>query len=187
MPSSATRERLTDWFKWFRVWRSPLRKILGARWSIAASDVDDVAQEVFLRLLRYDNAELIEHPQAYLFKMAENVAGEWAMRARHRHPHDARWLTDLRALSEPEQQVAREAAQRDLQAALERLPPRQREVLRLHFGEELARAEIAERLNVSERVVKRDLIRAYAKLRTDLDAEIAQTFLTEGSDSHERP
>ena len=162
MPSSATRERLTDWFKWFRVWRSPLRKILGARWSIAASDVDDVAQEVFLRLLRYDNAELIEHPQAYLFKMAENVAGEWAMRARHRHPHDARWLTDLRALSQPEQQVAREAAQRDLQAALERLPPRQREVLRLHFGEELVRAEIAERLNVSERVVKRDLIRAYA-------------------------
>ena len=154
---------------------------------MSASDLDDVAQEVFLRLLRYDNAELIEHPQAYLFKMAENVAGEWAMRARHRHPHDARWLTDLRALSQPEQEVAREAAQGDLQAALERLPPRQREVLRLHFGEELARAEIAEQLKVSERVVKRDLIRAYAKLRNDLDAEIAETFLSEGSELHERP
>ena len=187
MPSSVTRERLTDWFQWFRVWRSPLRKFLGGRWSLSASDLDDVAQEVFLRLLRYDNAELIEHPQAYLFKMAENVAGEWAMRARHRHPHDARWLTDLRALSQPEQEVAREAAQGDLQAALERLPPRQREVLRLHFGEELARAEIAEQLKVSERVVKRDLIRAYAKLRNDLDAEIAETFLSEGSELHERP
>jgi RNA polymerase sigma factor (sigma-70 family) len=187
MPSSVTRERLTDWFQWFRVWRSPLRKFLGGRWSLSASDLDDVAQEVFLRLLRYDNAELIEHPQAYLFKMAENVAGEWAMRARHRHPHDARWLTDLHALSQPEQEVAREAAQGDLQAALERLPPRQREVLRLHFGEELARAEIAEQLKVSERVVKRDLIRAYAKLRNDLDAEIAETFLSEGSELHERP
>jgi DNA-directed RNA polymerase specialized sigma24 family protein len=42
---------------------------------VSASDLDDVSQEVFPRLLRYDNAELIEHPQAYLFRMASNVAG----------------------------------------------------------------------------------------------------------------
>ncbi len=154
---------------------------------MGASDVDDVAQEVFLRLLRYDNAELIEHPQAYLFKMAENVAGEWAMRARHRHPHDARWLADLRAQSQPDQEVAHEAAQRDLRAALHRLPPRQREVLRLHFGEELVRAEIAKQLNVSERVVKRDLVRAYATLRTHLNAGIEESFILERGEAHGHP
>ncbi len=48
--------------------------------AVSGADVNDVAQEVFLRLLRYDRAELIEYPQAYLFKMAANVANEWAIR-----------------------------------------------------------------------------------------------------------
>lgn len=135
--------------------------------------MDDVAQEVFLRLLRYENAELIEHPQAYLFKMASNVAGEWALRSRHRHPHDARWLVDLYATSDPEREVVRQAANEQVRQAIAGLPPRQREVVRLHFGEGLARAQIAERLKTSERVVKRDLINAYSSLRTVLNADIA--------------
>jgi RNA polymerase sigma factor (sigma-70 family) len=173
MPTRAANERLTDWFTRFRRWRAPLRKFLSTRWSVSASDLDDVAQEVFLRLLRYDNAELIEHPQAYLFRMAANVAGEWALRSHHRHPHDARWLTDLYAESDPEREVVRQAAGKRLRAALAGLPPRQREVLRLHFGEGLARAQIAERLKISERVVKRDLINAYSRLRALLDSEMA--------------
>jgi hypothetical protein len=32
--------------------------------------------------MRYDRAELIERPQAYLYKMASNVAAEWAIRGR---------------------------------------------------------------------------------------------------------
>jgi RNA polymerase sigma factor (sigma-70 family) len=179
MRTRASNERLTDWFTRFRRWRAPLRKFLSTRWSVSASDLDDVAQEVFLRLLRYDNAELIEHPQAYLFRMAANVAGEWALRSQHRHPHDARWLTDLYAPSDPEREVARQAANQRLRQALAGLPLRQREVLRLHFGEGLARAQIAERLNTSERVVKRDLINAYSRLRTVLDSEIADELTFE--------
>jgi RNA polymerase sigma-70 factor (ECF subfamily) len=184
MPSRATHQRLTDWFQWFRRWRAPLRKFLVARWSVAPNDLDDVAQEVFLRLLRYDNTEFIEHPQAYLFRMAANVAGEWAMRARHRHPHDARWLLDLRADSQPDQELAREAAHREVRQALAGLPSRQREFLRLHFGEGLSRAQIAERMGVSERIVKRDLIKAYGTLRTELDADITESLSFESGDPH---
>jgi RNA polymerase sigma factor (sigma-70 family) len=173
MRTRAANERLTDWFVRFRRWRAPLRKFLSTRWSLNASDFDDVAQEVFLRLLRYDNSELIEHPQAYLFRMASNVAGEWALRSRHRHPHDARWLVDLCATSDPEREVAQQTANEQLRRAIASLPPRQREVVRLHFAEGLSRAQVAERLETSERVVKRDLINAYSSLRTVLDAEIA--------------
>ena len=181
MRTRASQDRLTDWFTRFRLWRGPLRKFLSARWSVSASDLDDVAQEVFLRLLRYDNAELVEHPQAYLFKMASNVAGEWALRSRHRYPHDARWLTDLRAGSDPEREVARQAAAAQLRQALDGLSPRQREVLRLHFGEGLARPQIAERLKTSERIIKRDLINAYSRLRTLLDSDIADELHFEAS------
>jgi RNA polymerase sigma factor (sigma-70 family) len=173
MRTRASNERLTDWFARFRRWRAPLRKFLGTRWSLNDSDFDDVAQEVFLRLLRYDNSELIEHPQAYLFRMASNVAGEWALRSRHRHPHDAQWLVELCATSDPEGEVARQAANEQVRRAIESLPPRQREVVRLHFAEGLARWQIAERLNASERVVKRELINAYSSLRTVLNSEIA--------------
>ena len=169
MRKHSTHDRLTDWFQSFRRWRSGLRKL----WCLSESDLDDVAQEVFLRLLRYDNVELIEHPQAYLFRMAANVAGEWSMRSRHRHPHDARWLDDLEAESDPENELARETAHRRLHQALVSLPPRQREVLRLHFGEGLTRAQIAERLETTARCVKRDLIGAYGRLRIELGSDLA--------------
>lgn len=169
MRTSLTRDRLTDWFQSFRHWRSRIRKL----WCLSESDLDDVAQEVFLRLLRYDNVELIEHPQAYLFRMAANVAGEWSMRSRHRYPHDARWLDDLEAESDPEHELARETAHQRLRQGLASLPARQREVLRLHFGEGLTRAQIAERLEITVRSVKRDLINAYATLRIVLDSDFA--------------
>lgn len=167
MRTHAKHARLTDWFQLFRRWRSPLRKM----WFLTESDLDDVAQEVFLRLLRYDNADLIEHPQAYLLRMAANVLGEWNMRSQRRQPHDARWLEELQSESDPECEAARESANGLLHKALASLPPRQQEVLRLHFGEGLERAQIAERLKTSERSVKRDLITAYAALRIVLHAD----------------
>src|SRR5687768_8854034 len=110
-----TQRRLGDWF---RQWRSPLRKFLLAKGAVRQADLDDVAQEVFLRLLRYERAELIEHPQAYLFKMASNVAAEWAIRARHRFPHEAKWLAELPAEEQPESAVARESVQGEIERAI---------------------------------------------------------------------
>ena len=189
MGKSLDHELLTDWFRRFKTWRIPLRKLASMQGTVGAQDLDDVAQEVFLRLLRYKNAELIEYPQAYLLRMAANVAGEWALLARHRHPHDEGWLAGLPAAADgqPEQQADREAARRDFRGALERLPPRQREVLRLHFGDGLTRAAIATRLKISPRMVKRDLIRAYAALRTDRNAAIADVLSDEPGGSHESP
>jgi DNA-directed RNA polymerase specialized sigma24 family protein len=94
----ATQTRLTDWFG---QWRSPLRNFLLVRGAVRTADVDDVAQEVFLRLMRYKRTELIEHPQAYLLKMAANVTAERSIRARNRQPHDAKWLGGLIAEVQP--------------------------------------------------------------------------------------
>ena len=37
---------------------------------------DDLAQEVYLRLLRFKDADLIRHPQAYLYQIARNVLAD---------------------------------------------------------------------------------------------------------------
>jgi RNA polymerase sigma factor (sigma-70 family) len=161
-----TRQRLADWFS---RWRVPLRRFLSTRAAIPRADVDDVAQEVFLRLMRYDRAEVVEHPQAYLFRMASNVASEWAIRSRLRHPHDSEWLTDLLSDDRPDEEHARRAAEQEIRAAIERLPVRQRQIVKLRFGEGLDQAAIAARLGLTERMVKRDLANCYATLRLELD------------------
>ena len=173
MTTNSGSRRLSDWF---HQWRRPLLRFLAARGSVAAADLDDVAQEVFLRLMRYSRSELVEHPQAYLFRMAANVAAERALRARHSRPHEPRWLDDLAADDQPQDAVARAAAQAEIERALNTLTPRQREVLKLQFFEGLGHPEIAARLGMSRRSVKRVIIKSYGKLREELDAELLEAI-----------
>ena len=161
--------------EWFRELRSPLRKFLSFRGSVAPADLDDVAQEVFLRLLRYDRAELVTDPRAYLFTIAANVASEWSMRARNRLPHSAAWLDDLIDDNRPEDHAERELENRQLGAALAQLPARVREVLRLHFAEGMRHEEIAASLQVTARIVKRDLINGYSSLRDSFGRNMASS------------
>lgn len=168
MRDSIANRRLIDWFN---QWRSPLRKFLIRRNARSRAEVDDISQEVFLRLLRYNQAELVQHPQAYLFKMASNVAAEWSIAARARRPHDSKWLADLQGGDLPEDATARAKAEEEMERAINTLPPRQREVLKLQFYEGLGYAEIAERLGTTPRAVKRSVIKSYQKLRSELNPE----------------
>ncbi len=155
---------------WFKRWRKPIRQWLSHRSSVPTADLDDLAQEVFLRLLRYSDDVAIDNPQGYLFRIAANVANEWQERARHRKPHDDSWLEDLQVdfRDEPENAIAREVAHEYMQDAVNKLPRRQREVLLLHVNEGLTYKQIAERQGLTYRVILRDLTRAYSQLRMQL-------------------
>jgi DNA-directed RNA polymerase specialized sigma24 family protein len=91
MPDTPPQERLAAWFS---QWRQPLRRWLGSRRRIPAADLDDLAQDVFLRLIHYERAEIVDAPQAYLFRVAANVANEWAMRARNQQSLSVHALAD---------------------------------------------------------------------------------------------
>jgi RNA polymerase sigma factor (sigma-70 family) len=169
MTDQDTKSRLSDWF---RQWQAPLRNFLKGRRVVPAADLEDVAQEVFLRLLRYDRTELVEHPQAYLYKMAANVAAEWSIRLRHSRPHDSSWLTTLVSPDEPQRRFEREQVEREVLRAIETLGHRQAKMLKLHVFDGLGHAEIAERLGATQRSVKRMLIKSYHKLRHELDPDL---------------
>jgi len=162
---SPPKDRLVQWF---RQWRRPIIRFLGAYRAVDRADIDDVAQEVFLRMVRYDRSALVANPQSYLFKMAANVAAEWSMRPHRRSPHASEWLSELIEDSSPESELLNQIEEHALLVAINALPARPREMLRLHFVESLTREQIATRLSVSPRVVKRELIRAYAALRLSL-------------------
>lgn len=149
----------------------PMRRWLASHSSVPAADLDDLAQEAFLRFLRYSDEVLVEHPQTYLFRIAANVANEWRERARNSRPHDDVWLNDLQieAAEEPENAVARSLVHEHVRAAVQQLPQRQREVLLLHVLDDLTYVQIAGRLGLTRRMVKRDLALAYSRLRWELD------------------
>lgn len=155
---------------WFEVWRSSMRRWVSSRSSIQAADLDDVAQEVFLRLLRYSDDAVVEHPQSYLFRIATNVVNEWRERARNSMPHDDTWLADLQIEpdAEPESAVEHSLVDQQVRKAVSHLPPRQREVLLLHIRDDLTYKQIAAKLKLTPRVVRRDIARAYAQLRGEL-------------------
>jgi RNA polymerase sigma-70 factor (ECF subfamily) len=166
-----TQRRNNRLASWFNQWRTPIRRWLVSRSSVPTADVDDLAQEVFLRLLRYSDDVIVENPQSYLFRIATNVANEWRERARVRRPHGESWLEDLQIApgDEPENTLARTLVHRNVHAAVDRLPPRQREVLLLHVNEGLTYVQIAKQKQLTYRVVLRDLTRAYSQLRQELD------------------
>lgn len=159
--------------EWFGKWRKPIRSWLRNRASVPPGDIDDLAQEVFLRLLRYSDDIAVDNPQGYLFRIAANVANEWRERSRVRKPHDDSWLEELQieAGDEPENAFARSRANEYVQAAVDRLPPRQREVLLLHVNEGLTYKQIAQQRGLTYRIVLRDLTRAYSTLRMQLRLE----------------
>jgi RNA polymerase sigma-70 factor (ECF subfamily) len=157
---------------WFRKWRSPLRKFLVGRGAVRVADLDDVAQEVFLRLLRYASVEIVEHPQAYIFKMASNVTAEWAIRSRHRLAHEPRWLGNLVAQGTIEETFDNQVVQREVKRAISTLSSRARAILKLHFEDGLSQTEIAQRLGISFRVVRREFEKSYDKLRRELKLEL---------------
>lgn len=164
----ATREDIVGWFK---RWRKPLRQWLHYRSNVPTATLDDLAQEVFLRLLRYtDNDIPIDNPQAYLFRIASNVANEWSERHAAKKAHDADWLDDLIAGDddEPEHAAEGETERQFITDEVMKLPARQRGALLLHVVDGLTYVQIASRLQCSPRMVLRDLTRAYSTMRMTL-------------------
>ncbi len=89
--------------QWFKDWRKPVRHWLSRRAAVPAAELDDLAQEVFLRLLRYSEKTAVENPPwIFAAHRAAMSPAEWRERARVSKPHGQEWLDDL--LIEPDQE-----------------------------------------------------------------------------------
>jgi RNA polymerase sigma-70 factor (ECF subfamily) len=153
-----------------RRWNSGLTRFLERRVATPV-DAQDLAQEVYLRLLRSEQLDLIAEPQAYLYRVASNVAAEWRMRACHRKPHNADELDALVDLASPETLVDEELSAARLDRALRELTPTVRAVLYLKLRDGMTHEEIARHLAITPRMVRRFLTAGYSQLRQQLFAE----------------
>ncbi len=139
-----------------------------------SGELDDLAQEVYLRLLRVHSVDTIRNPLAYIYGVASHVVSEFHMRDSRRKVVFDSTLAE----SEPEPgSVAQPGthAEGGLQVeiqvneALRQLPPKQLAVLLLERREGLSHAEIADRLGLSPHTVKKYSVQALAQVRASLD------------------
>lgn len=153
--------------EWARHWNAGLTRFLRRRLP-QQIDAEDLAQEVYVRLLRVEKLEQIEEPQAYLYRVAINVAAEWRMRACHSKPHSADELDALVAATTPETLLTEAEFSRQLDAALREMTPMVRAVIYLKLRDDMSHEEIAQHLGITTRMVRRLLTTAYTQLRTSI-------------------
>jgi RNA polymerase sigma factor (sigma-70 family) len=135
----------------------------------AAVDIEDLAQETYLRLLRARDLREVRNPQAYLLRVAGHVVTEW----RHNQPQPESMATlDEDLLIDdclPEFVLDATLSQHRLDETLAAASPAMRAVLLLRLRDERPYKEIAQELGMTDRQVKRYLARGYERLRGVLE------------------
>ena len=139
------------------------------------SDITDIRQDVYERVYEAACQEIPQSAKAFVFATARNLLINRVRRERI-VPIEA--ATDLETLEvasdEPSSDrtvIARDELRR-LNAALERLPKRCREAFVMREVQELSRREIAVRMGIAEKTVKRHLNDATRTLADILYGEL---------------
>lgn len=167
MPSPGRSQRIAEWA---RSWNAGLTRYLRRRLP-GRIDPEDLAQEVYVRLLRVEQLDQIKEPQAYLYRVASNVAAEWRMRAVHAKPHSDAELEDLVATATPESLLDDAQFSAQLDAALQGMTAMVRAVVYLKLREDMSHEEIATHLDITPRMVRRMLTTGYAHLRERIELD----------------
>lgn len=152
----------------FRVHGKELVRFLSRRVACRETAAD-LAQEAFLRMLRLAPAAEPRDTRAYLFRTAANLAIDHGRRQRilpRADDPEAALSVVEDPRPTPETVLMSRQELRQLQAAVESLPPRARQVFLLARVEGLTYAEIGARLGISPKTAFSHLVNALALLRT---------------------
>jgi RNA polymerase sigma-70 factor (ECF subfamily) len=134
-----------------------------------SSEAPDLAQEVYLRMLRVRDVEAIRNPEGYLFAVANNLAKEHAVldhrRATAIDVDEAGPDTSLQTLPAYEKELDGMQRTSRLHTVLAQLSPKCRAAVVLQYGQGLTYQEIALQLSVSPHMVKKYLAQALMHCR----------------------
>lgn len=127
---------------------------------------EDIRQEIYLRMLRFTDAELVREPRAYLYRVARNVLHDKRVLAERERGTFACDGNGGVADGVTEDQTIQIDNARDLECILSKLPRLYRDMLLLRTANGLSYDEIAKELNISVHTVKKYLHTALVQCRS---------------------
>ncbi len=147
----------------FREHNQSLLRFLAGRLP-SEQDAREVAQEAYVRLLQLDKPEGVSFLKAFLFKTAANLAID---RVRRRRTVDERehFFFDLELQPSPESALSQAQELAITIEALGELPAHHRTAFLLSRIDGLSTLEIAQRLGITDRAVRKYLVRALLHLQ----------------------
>jgi RNA polymerase sigma-70 factor (ECF subfamily) len=154
--------------EWRQRWDQSLLRFLKRR-ARSSVDVQDLAQETYLRLLRSRDLGEVRNPLAYLLQVASHVALEWGDRQARKESVGTLEENDLIDQQLPELEVDARLTQERLEQTLAACSPMMRAVLLLRLRDERSCQDIAKELDISLRTVRRHLDNGYARLRDAIE------------------
>lgn len=153
-------------------YRAPLRGFFARRVRDQA-DVEDLVQEVFLRLVGRIDGGPIEKVEQYLFQTAANVLRDRGRRSlvRETDAHESfdEVVHEASAEITPERVLLGKESVALVVAALRQLPERTRDIFVLRAMEQRKYADIATMLCISTRAVEMHMAKALAYLTKALE------------------
>jgi RNA polymerase sigma-70 factor (ECF subfamily) len=168
---SAARDRLEQVA---RRYYAPLLSFFNKR-TRNSLEVQDLVQQVFLRLAQHPGIERIGNPDAYIFQTASNALKDLHRRDVTRNRLLVQNLTHTReedaidAAFSPERVLLGREALNIVIVALRELPEKTRDVFMLRCFEGLKHAEIAKLYGISIRTVEKHAARALAHISRALE------------------
>ena len=174
MPSPETSARHSRLDQFVRRYYAPLVSFFRRRTRHSA-DVDDLVQQVFLRLSQHPHVDAIENPDAYIFQTAANTLTDHVRRngVRQRIFADmgtedtVEWSSDV----SPERVLQGSQSLAQMVVALQTLPERTRDVFMLRCFEGLKHAEIARLQGISVRACESHFAKALACISRFLERD----------------
>lgn len=142
--------------------RKPLLRVLQGIVGSAAT-AEDVAQSVWLRIQRLEDAPPIHNKRAYLFRLASNLAIDRVRAERHYRDlfETAETLPDIPApLVAADRSIVGRETLALVMEAIDELPPQVRDIFIMRKIDELPIEEICRRVGISRSMVSRHLQRA---------------------------
>jgi RNA polymerase sigma-70 factor (ECF subfamily) len=166
MSADPKKTALISWL--FSKHRGRLRTFLGRRVR-RQEDIEELVQEVYVRMLAVRDIENVRNPEGYLYTVAANLAKEHALRERVAQqsvdvddPSVQEHLAELPAFGT---YIDAEARIKRLREVLRELPPKCYAAVVMAHWYGMSYEAIAERLDVSPHMVKKYLSQALMHCR----------------------
>jgi RNA polymerase sigma-70 factor (ECF subfamily) len=158
----------------FREHQASLVQYLCSR--VSSDEARDIAQEAYLRVLRYRENQDLDSLKALLFRIAANLIGMRARTAQAQHWADHRPFDEALGLptGEASQQRRLDAEQQldRLMEVIKGLPSKCQQAFVLSRFHDMSYPEIAKRCGISVKMVEKHIAKALEILRTEVGGDL---------------